>query len=376
MAFTYPSLTEIFRTDTFDTWANKTNHIRNHSLYVEQLLGDFNNLETSNKSVVGAINENKTKADNNKSEIGDLSLLNSDFIESDLVSALNSNYAASRQYTQSEVSQEATYRIDADNELTGEIGVNRSSVGLTTAGAYIPKTSSNYITAATSIAESIDILDTTVGYTNTRLDTTQNSLGANSDGTIVLIGDYIGNDVKRSLENLDTQVRTNADDINQNALDINTLHTRLGTSFSKLGLDSNGNYVSDSNNTYAITNNLKGDVNALDTRVEGIDAELVSLGDQTTDIYVELDKKLETPPLAGNDWIVYDSNTFTYSHRTNSATSLGTSGTQVFSRIDVDSAGHISNMTTRNLGNQSLYNQTISTSAPSGGSNGDVWYRI
>ena len=110
MAFTYPSLTQVIRTDTFDVWATKTNEIRDHALYVQALVGDFNGLSTDSKTVVGAFNEHETLINTNISNIGPLGSIDVAYAGANLVESLNNAHDVSVAYTDSEVLSEKNSR--------------------------------------------------------------------------------------------------------------------------------------------------------------------------------------------------------------------------------------------------------------------------
>lgn len=376
MAFTYPSLTQVIRTDTFDVWATKTNEIRDHALYVQALVGDFNGLSTDSKTVVGAFNEHETLINTNISNIGPLGSIDIAYAGANLVESLNNAHDVSVAYTDSEVLSEKNSRIDADNGLQQSIDSVELNAGLTPAGQYIQPTTSNYLTTSVSLANADNLLDTKIKEEADILNNTQTNIGTDSSGNITLVGNYITGTIKDSLVALDTQSATNENRISQNIQSIVGLDNRLNKSQTNIGLNSAGVYASDGGNTYAVTDNIKGDINAVDVKLEAVDVSLQSLINEDTNIYNQLALKLETPPTSGDTLIVYDSAAFTYSHATHNPSSVNTNGTEVIDKVIVDSSGHIQSFTKRNLGNQSQHNQTISSNLPSGGSNGDVWYRV
>ena len=376
MAFTYPSLTQVIRTDTFDTWANKTNEIRGHSLYVQALIGDFNELNTDSKNIVGAFNEHETLINKNIENIGPLPNLYDVYEGANIVESINNAYDTLINYVDTEVANEASLRILGDNNLANQIDVVEIGAGLSENGTYVQNTNTNYISNATSLANADFRLDAKIKVEADILNNTQQNIGTDSSGNITLSGSYISGTVKNSLVALDAQAFSNKTRIDGNVSSISTLDTRLTRSQTSLGLTTTGYYTSDSGNTYATTNNVKGDINAIDVKLENVDVALQTLIDEDANIYVELAKKLEVPPSPGDNLIVYDAGTYTYSHATNNSSSVNTSGSQIIDRINLDAAGHITSMGTRNLGNQSQHNQTISSNLPSGGSNGDVWYRV
>ncbi len=376
MAFTYPSLTQVIRTDTFDTWANKTNSIRDHALYVQALVGDFNGLSTDSKTVVGAFNEHETHINTNIANIGPLGSIDVAYAGSNIVESLNNVHDVLEAYTDTEVQKEKLDRIDADIALQQNIDFVELNAGLSPAGQYIQPTTSNYLSTSVSLADANNKLDAKVKVEADILNTTQQNIGTDSTGNITLTGNYISGTIKDSLVALDTQASTNNSRINQNIQSIVGLDNRLTKSQTNIGLNSAGVYTSDGGNTYATTSNIKGDINAVDVKLEAVDVSLQTLITEDANIYNQLALKLETPPTSGDTLIVYNSAAFTYSHATHNPASLNTNGTEVIDKVILDSSGHVQSFAKRNLGNQSQHNQTISSNLPSGGSNGDVWYRV
>lgn len=75
MAYDFPATFDVLRTDTFDSWATKTNQLRADVLFIQSIIGN-GNLNTSNtNSLIDAINEVKTgigSGDTANSTIGSL----------------------------------------------------------------------------------------------------------------------------------------------------------------------------------------------------------------------------------------------------------------------------------------------------------------
>ena len=69
---TYPATTDVLRTDTFDSWASKTNQNRASLIYTQTKLGDLSGLNTVSDNIVSAVNELKTTVDNSGSIVGSL----------------------------------------------------------------------------------------------------------------------------------------------------------------------------------------------------------------------------------------------------------------------------------------------------------------
>lgn len=192
--FNYPTTTNVLRTDTFDEWKNKTNDIKSHTLYVQSLIGDFNNLTTESKTVVGAFNEIVVDITGIGNDIGDTSAISSgnivnyaeerNFSESDnLVGAINdlNDYLYGKIVR--DVSTEKRAREDGDIDLQDKIDIIEGSVGLTTVGMYQQNSNSNYLKNATTMHDADDRLDRTLKRTNDVLDNTRDFLGTGTDGT-------------------------------------------------------------------------------------------------------------------------------------------------------------------------------------------------
>ena len=242
----YPNLTEnsVLRTDTFDTWKNKTNVLNNHSSYVESLLGNFELLDTAASTVVNAFNEIHSEVNLNTAKIGDVSSLNSTFsTSSDLVSAANDLWASSVSYTNTQVASEASSRESADIAINTLIDTIEASVGLTLNGGYIQQTSKRYISNALSLAAADGKLDDALNATQQELDTTQSSIGTEVDGTINLTGNYISGSVKTSVVALDSQVGSNAESIASLSSQTSSLQTELDNTQIGAGLNNVGAYV-------------------------------------------------------------------------------------------------------------------------------------
>ena len=242
----YPNLTEnsVLRTDTFDTWKNKTNVLNNHSSYVESLLGNFELLDTAASTVVNAFNEIHSEVNLNTAKIGDVSSLNSTFsTSSDLVSAANDLWASSVSYTNTQVASEASSRESADIAINTLIDTIEASVGLTLNGGYIQQTSKRYISDALSLAAADGKLDDALNATQQELDTTQSSIGTEVDGTINLTGNYISGSVKTSVVALDSQVGSNAESIASLSSQTSSLQTELDNTQIGAGLNNVGAYV-------------------------------------------------------------------------------------------------------------------------------------
>ncbi len=242
--FNYPSTNNVLRTDTFDTWKNKTNELNSHTLYVASLLGDFAGLNTNNKTVVGAFNEIHSETDTNTANIGDVASLSSAFTSaSNLSTAMNNLYTTSTNYTDTQVANEASSRTTSDNTLQSAIDTIEVSSGLTGSGGYIQQSSLRYIGSASNLADADKKLDQSLDATQQELDTTQSSIGTEANGTISLSGNYISSTVKTSLGALDSQVYSSANAIaNLNAY-ANRIQNELDATQTGAGLGGSGEYI-------------------------------------------------------------------------------------------------------------------------------------
>lgn len=242
--FNYPTTNNVLRTDTFDAWKNKTNELNSHGLYIESLIGNFNNLNTANKTIVGAFNEIHGETDVNTANIGDVASLNSAYTSaSNLSTAMNNLYTTATNYTNTQVANEAATRLAEDNTLQSKIDTIEVSAGLTGNGGYIQQSSLRYIGSASNLADADTKLDQSLDATQQELDVTQSSIGTEADGTLPLSGNYISGTVKVSLSALDSQVYVNENAIaNLNAY-ANRIQNELDATQSGAGLGSSGGYI-------------------------------------------------------------------------------------------------------------------------------------
>jgi hypothetical protein len=271
--FNYPSTNNVLRTDTFDTWKTKTNELNSHTLYVASLLGDFAGLNTNNKTVVGAFNEIHSETDTNTANIGDVASLSSAFTSaSNLSTAMNNLYTTSTNYTNSQVSSEASARTTADNTLQSAIDTIEVSSGLTGSGGYIQQTSLRYIGSASNLADADKKLDQSLDATQQELDTTQSSIGTEANGTIALSGNYISSTVKTSLGALDSQVYSNTNAIANLNSYTSRIQNELDATQSGAGLGGSGEYIG----TISGASTLSGADTILQQQISSNDTELAN----------------------------------------------------------------------------------------------------
>lgn len=279
--FNYPSTNNVLRTDTFDTWKTKTNELNSHTLYVASLLGDFAGLNTNNKTVVGAFNEIHSETDTNTANIGDVASLSSAFTSaSNLSTAMNNLYTTSTNYTNTQVSSEASARTTADNTLQSAIDTIEVSSGLTGSGGYIQQTSLRYIGSASNLADADKKLDQSLDATQQELDTTQSSIGTEANGTISLSGNYISSTVKTSLGALDSQVYSNANAIANLNSYTSRIQNELDATQTGAGLGGSGEYIG----TISGASTLSGADTILQQQISSNDTELANHNNRLNNI--------------------------------------------------------------------------------------------
>lgn len=160
-------------------------------------------------------------------------------------------HAATKAYVDSVASSGSSTQSELDATQTG--------AGLGTDGSYSANSSANYISAASSLKDADDKLDAQI-KTNadaiasndsdistlqsavtsndadisdnaSAIDTIESSVGLSDAGEFSISGDYFGaaTSVVAALENLDDQVKTNADAISSNDSDISTLQSNVSS---------------------------------------------------------------------------------------------------------------------------------------------------
>ena len=279
--FNYPSTNNVLRTDTFDTWKNKTNELNSHTLYVASLLGNFANLNTNNKTVVGAFNEIHSETDTNTANIGDVASLSSAFTSaSNISSAMNDLYTTSTNYTNTQVASEAADRTSADNTLQSAIDTIEVASGLTGSGGYIKQTSRRYIASANNLADADKKLDESLDAVQQELDVTQSSIGTEADGTLSLSGNYISGTVTESLSLLDSQVFTNQNAITNLSNRATRIQNELDATQTGAGLGGSGEYIG----TIAGATSLSSADTKLQDQINSNDTDIASQGDAIANI--------------------------------------------------------------------------------------------
>jgi hypothetical protein len=187
---------------------------------------------------------------------------------------------------QDNIDSEAATRLSADNTLSGKIDTVEASVGLQADGS-LSITGTNFLNSASSVVAALDILDTNVNFTSQVQGNIRTSAGLSSTGTLTAYSstNYISGSLKAALEALDTQVKSNADDISGlGGSDIANLQSELDDTQAGVGLDSNGDYVSRSGTNYLDSaTSIVGEITALDTQAK-TNADNIALKADQTDL--------------------------------------------------------------------------------------------
>lgn len=175
--------------------------------------------------------------------------------------------------------------------LQGELDDTQTGAGLGTDGSYTANSSSNYITAATSLKDADDKLDaqiktnadsistnasnistnsSNISTNASAIDTVEASVGLSTAGAFSITGTYFGSatDLVSAVQNLDSQVSTNASSISTNASNISTNASNISSNSSDISslqtqtgsLASDGNSASFSGNLSAADLTLSGNL--------------------------------------------------------------------------------------------------------------------
>jgi hypothetical protein len=204
----------------------------------------------------------------------------------------------------------------AGGDLSGlqdEIDDTQVGAGLGSDGSYTAPSGSNYLTSATSLYSADGLLDAqikanadaiaTLGNGNlsalqTEIDAVESSVGINSDGTFTAqSGNYISSatSVRGEISALDTQIKSNADDIANLASSsaITALQSELDASQASVGLSTSGAYVSRSGTNYLDTAaSVVGEITLLDTQIK-TNADAIALKAAASDVS-SIDTRLTT----------------------------------------------------------------------------------
>jgi len=206
------------------------------------------------------------------------------------------------------ISAESTTRASAISSvnstistLQSEVDATQTGAGLTSAGAYVANSGANYISSVSSLKAADDALDTqiktnadniasndsdisslqsdvatkasssTVSALQTEVDAIETGVGLNSDGSYTaLTGNYnTASTLKGAVSGIDTQVKTNADNIASNDTDIATNVSAIDTIEASVGLSTAGAYVGRSGSNYLDTaSSVVGEATLLDAQVK------------------------------------------------------------------------------------------------------------
>lgn len=236
------------------------------------------------------------------------------------------------------ISSEATTRANVDTALQTEVDAIETAVGLIADGTKTDFSSSNYVTASGTFKAAIESLDTQLKSTQDDLDTAEgeidtlqadlntaetaiashttllntheSSIGLNADGTYTAIvgSNYAtDNNLKAAVGSLDSQVKTNADNIALKASQagLNTLQTEVDAIETAVGLNANGtfngftasNYMNAATSTRGALLDLDGQVK---TNADAISTEATNRTNADSAIQTELDNTQAGAGLAAN----------------------------------------------------------------------------
>jgi len=187
---------------------------------------------------------------------------------------------------QDNIDSEASTRASQDNVLSGKIDTVEASVGLQADGS-LSITGTNYLNSSTSIVYALDVLDTNQKFLSDVQANIRNSAGLSSTGTLTAYSstNYISGSLKAAIEALDTQVKSNADDISGlGGSDLANLQSELDDTQSGVGLATDGSHVARSGTNYLDSaTSIVGEISALDTQVKS-NADAVALKAAQTDM--------------------------------------------------------------------------------------------
>ncbi len=165
--------------------------------------------------------------------------------------------------------------------LQGELDDTQTGAGLGTDGSYTADSTSDYISSATSLANADSLLDDqiktnadNISSNSDAIDTIESSVGLSTAGAFSITGDYFGGatDLVTAVQNLDDQVKTNADAISSNDSDIATLQSNVSSNDSDIAtLQSN---VSSNDSDIAT---LQSNVSSNDTDISNLQTQAGSL---------------------------------------------------------------------------------------------------
>jgi len=241
-----------------------------------------------------------------------------------------------------------------------------AAIGLSTAGAYVGRSGSNYLDSASSVVGEATALDAQVKTNETAIatkaasssltavqtevDAIESSVGLDSDGGITYVGTpslfSASATLKAAVQALDGEITTNAGDILGNANQITAQIALNNTQETAIGLSSTGTYVSRSGTNFLDSaSSIVGEITALDTAVQ---ANVSSLATKATAVQLSaLDIRVtnNTSGLASNDTEIQALEDLADTHETNigldndggytaiSGANFATSGTSIKAAI-------------------------------------------
>lgn len=156
---TYPVTTDVLRTDTFDSWASKTNQNRASLLYTQEKLGTIDNLATTATNIVDAINEVRTTSTTATTTIGDLTTVDDAVEGADVATTIQNLYDTLNTTLSAEIDADvAALKTELSTLITTNVNTLNTSIGNSDSGVAANTTLINQIIS---------------------------TLGLNSDGTMV-----------------------------------------------------------------------------------------------------------------------------------------------------------------------------------------------
>jgi len=196
----------------------------------------------------------------------------------------------------SNLSSEASSRATADSNLQSELDATQSGAGLETDGSYSADTTTNYLSAATSLKDADSKLDAQI-KTNTdnitaiqsgplsnlqsEMDATQAGAGLETDGSYSAdtTTNYLSTatSLKNADKKLDYQIALNRADIDTNTDNIQTNANAIATNSTDIAT----NISNITSNANAIATETTNRINADDAQQEQIDNLKSAVGTQT-----------------------------------------------------------------------------------------------
>lgn len=175
--------------------------------------------------------------------------------------------------------------------VTNLVNTVEASAGLNADGSYTA-VSGTYLGSETSLKGGLTTLDSALNTVNTNLtssissnvsslqtkiDTVEASVGlaANGSYTAFTGSNYMdtATSITGALEDLDTQAKSNADNISTNSSNISGLSTEIDSTQSGAGLNANGTYTSPGGNYLTSETSLKGGLTVLDTNLNTVEGK-------------------------------------------------------------------------------------------------------